>query len=336
MPEFSPAETLSDRVEDEMVAPVSSPEEAAEPEQPRRRRVLLPVVLLLATCLSTFYVGSIQWYPAIAIWMSDDPADSLLTRNMMLAHWRDGLIYMACLIGILLAHEMGHFVATLIYRIPASFPFVIPMPLLPLGTFGAVIGMDGKKADRKQTFDIGIAGPLAGLVICIPVVIWGTLQLDFTKPAFGVYALHNPLLVDLLLYFQKPPGYVPGRGIAMSQLNPFFMAGWVGLLITGLNMLPVSQLDGGHVVYTMFGKRAHWVARIFMLLAIVYLTYSVLVDGQAQWILMVGLILFVGVDHPPTRDDSVPIGWFRYVLGWASLLIPLLCFSPKALTPLMR
>jgi membrane-associated protease RseP (regulator of RpoE activity) len=332
MPEPSPAESLSDRVIDEVLAPVSPD----APDAPRRRRVVLPVLLLLATCLSTFFVGANHWYLTIMILGSGDPNDHLLPRHMLMEHWRDGLIYMTCVLGILLAHEMGHFIATLIYRIPASLPYVIPMPIFPIGTFGAVIGMDGKQADRRQIFDIGIAGPLAGLVICIPVVIWGTLQLDFTKQAFGPYNLHNPLFVDILLYFRQPPGYVPGRGIAMSQLNPYFMAGWVGLLITGLNMLPVSQLDGGHVIYTLFGKRAHLIARFFMVVAIGYLTYSVLVDGQAQWILMIGLILFVGVDHPPTRDDSVPIGWFRYVLGWASLLIPILCFSPKALTPLVR
>jgi membrane-associated protease RseP (regulator of RpoE activity) len=330
MPELNPAQTLSQGVVDEVL-----PADKAAADAPRHRRVWLPAMLFIATCFSTFYVGANQWFPTIMLWGSGEPGNRLLTRHMVLEHWRDGLTYMVCVLGILLAHEMGHFVATLIYRIPASFPFVIPMPLLPIGTFGAVIGMDGRQADRKQTFDIGIAGPLAGLVIAIPVIIWGTLQLDFTKPAFGPFALHNPLLIDWLLYLRQPPGYVPSRGVAMSQLNPYFMAGWVGLLITGLNMLPVSQLDGGHVIYTLFGRRAHWVARLFMVVAILYLTYSIIRDGQAQWILMIGIILFVGVDHPPTRDDNVPIGWFRYALGWASLLIPLLCFSPKALTPLM-
>jgi membrane-associated protease RseP (regulator of RpoE activity) len=242
---------------------------------------------------------------------------------------------MVCVLAILLAHELGHFFATVWYRIPASLPYVIPMPLLPIGTFGAVIGMDGKKADRKQLFDIGLAGPLAGLVIAIPVMLLGVWQLDFTQPAFGPFGLNNPLAVELLLAWFPPPGYVQGMSIAVSQLNPFFMAGWFGLLVTGLNMLPVSQLDGGHVIYTLFGKRAHWMARAFMLTAIGYMGYSVWSGQQAQWIIMIGLILLIGIDHPPTRDDKVPIGWFRFWLGLASLVIPILCFAPKALVPVL-
>jgi membrane-associated protease RseP (regulator of RpoE activity) len=112
-----------------------------------------------------------------------------------------------------------------------------------------------------------------------------------------------------------------------SQLNPYFMAGWVGFLITGLNMLPVSQLDGGHVIYTLFGKRAHWIARGFMLLAIGFIIYN-----QAwMWSLMVVLVLLIGTDHPPTRDDTVRLGWFRTVLGCLSLSIPLLCFAPNVI-----
>ncbi len=303
----------------------------------RRRRVWLPLALFLATCLSTFWVGANQWYPLIAIWGEslfgfDSPQTELLTRQMVLRHWQDGLIYMVCVLGILLAHEMGHFLATVWYRIPASFPYVIPMPLLPIGTFGAVIGMDARVADRKQTFDVGIAGPLAGLVIAIPVIVWGTMQLDFTAPAYGQFALRNPLFVRLLLDWLQPAGYQAGMPVALSQLNPFFMAGWVGLLVTGLNMLPVSQLDGGHVIYTLFGRRAHWIGRAFMLTAVIYLAYSMYYNSEAQWILMIGLILLVGIDHPPTRDDSVPLGWFRYGLGLASLAIPILCFSPRALS----
>jgi membrane-associated protease RseP (regulator of RpoE activity) len=325
----SAAEALGAEIVDELAAP------AAVAPVRRRRRVWLPAMLLLATGLSTFWVGANQWYPLVTLWLDPSPAASVVSRQMALVHWQDGLIYMLCVLGILLAHEMGHFVATLIYRIPASLPFVIPMPLLPIGTFGAVIAMDGRRADRKQTFDIGIAGPLAGLVIAIPVIIWGTLQLDFTQPAYGPFALRNPLFIQFLLDWLQPTGYERGMPVAMSQLNPYFMAGWVGLLVTGLNMLPVSQLDGGHVIYTLFGKPAHWIARGFMVLAVGYLAYSIYMNGEAQWVLMIGLILFVGIDHPPTRDDNVPIGWFRYALGLASLAIPILCFSPRALSSLV-
>ena len=99
------------------------------------------------------------------------------------------------------------------------------------------------------------------------------------------------------------------------------------MLITGLNMLPVSQLDGGHITYTLFGKSAHWVARGFMVLAIAYVVYA-----EVQiWVLMIILVLLMGTDHPPTKDDSVPLGWFRSLLGYSSLLIPILCFPPRGL-----
>lgn len=333
-PELSPAETtsaaqsLTSRVVDE----VQTADMSAEPA-PRRRRVMLPIMLLLATCASTFWVGANRWFPAFFFFAEGASLeDRLLSRQMVLTNWQEGLIYMACVLGILLAHEMGHFIATVIYRIPASLPYVIPMPLMPLGTFGAVIGMDGRRADRKQTFDIGIAGPLAGLVVCIPVLVWGIMQLDMTQSQFGPLEFHNPLLVELLMRWIQPEGFHRWSPVPMSQLNPYFMAGWVGLLVTGLNMLPVSQLDGGHVIYTLFGKRAHWIARGFMVVAVFYVSLLALRTGNPSWMLMLGLIMFVGVDHPPTRDDRVPIGWFRFVLGLLSLLIPILCFSPLAVS----
>lgn len=246
----------------------------------------------------------------------------MTARRTLYVHWQDGLIYMGCLLGILLAHEMGHFLATVRYRIPASLPFFLPIPITPIGTLGAVIGMDGRRADRKEMYDIGIAGPLAGLVIAIPIMWIGVAGLDLTTEGGGGLAFDCPLLAQGMLRAVEPPGWEPGKLVWLNQLNPYFMAGWVGLLITGLNMLPISQLDGGHVIYTLFGKAAHWVARIFLLMAIAYM---VLADVY-MWSLMVLIVMFIGADHPPTRDDTVPLGWFRRLLGYTSLSIPLLCF----------
>ncbi|MEQ8788576.1 MAG: site-2 protease family protein [Pirellulaceae bacterium] len=295
---------------------------------PRRRR--LPIILLLLTVASTFWVGASQWMPMILFTCFDARGGFTLMpiRREIVAHWQDGLIYSACVLGILLTHEMGHFLATLRYRIPASFPFCIPFPISPIGTMGAVIAMDGRQADRKELFDIGLAGPLAGLVIAAPVMWIGIQQLDVTDPPPAVYALESPLGVRLVLDEVRPPGYEVGQAIPNTSLNPFFMAGWVGLLITGLNMLPVSQLDGGHVIYALLGKWAHWVARALIVLAIAWSVYH----AQPTWVLMIGLVLLIGTDHPPTRDDRAPLGWFRIVLGVVSLAIPILCFSPMALT----
>jgi Zn-dependent protease len=284
--------------------------------RPRKKR--LPAILFLVTCVSTFFAGATGWLPLLYIVNVD--ADGM--RRAIIRNWQDGFIYMGCVLAILLTHEMGHFLATLRHRVPASLPFFLPLPISPIGTMGAVIAMDGTKADRKEMFDIGLAGPLAGLVVVLPVIWIGIQQIDWTAPSYGPFLLDMPLAVRLCLEQTRPLGYQAGADISYSQLNPFLMAGWVGLLITGLNMLPVSQLDGGHVIYTLFGKRSYWIARGFMLLAVGYIVYA----QAGWWSIMVLLILLMGIDHPPTRDDTVRLGWFRTSLGLLSLLIPVFCF----------
>ena len=292
----------------------------------RRRRTMLPLALFLFTCVSVFWAGAGRFAPHMYL-LAD--GDLIGARQTVLANWQNGLVYMACLLGILFCHEMGHFVATLLYRIPASLPYFLPLPISPIGTLGAVIGMDGLKANRKEIFDIGLAGPLAGLAVAAPILWIGIQRLDLTgTPGGGVFAIDLPLLLRLVFYFRPPDGYVPGEGIYQWQLNPYFMAGWVGLLITGLNMLPVSQLDGGHVLFALFRRRAHALARWFMVLAIAFIVFS----GLYSWSLMIVLIMLIGTDHPPTRDDNVPLGWFRTALGFASLAIPILCFPPRVFT----
>jgi len=289
----------------------------------RRRRKKLPLILFLITCLSTFFAGAVGWIPTL---------EAMPVRRAIITNWQDGLIYMACVLAILLTHEMGHFLATLRYRIPASLPYFLPFPLSPVGTLGAVISMDGRRADRKEMFDIGLAGPLAGLLVAVPILVVGIQPLDLSTPGHGLYRLDLPLSVRWLLRANPPPGYgvdeVTAYQVWSSHLNPYLMAGWVGLLITGLNLMPVSQLDGGHVVYALFGRQSRWIARGFMLVALIYLTYTSTWD---RWLLMFLLIFLIGIHHPPTRDDTAKLGWLRIALGLASLLIPLLCFPPQVL-----
>jgi len=189
--------------------------------------------------------------------------------------------------------------------------------------------MEGSRANRKEIFDIGLAGPIAGLFVAVPMFILGLRHLDFAQDQFGSFRMDLPLAARWLIQFYQTPGYEPGSLLWQGQLNPLLMAGWVGLFVTGLNMLPVSQLDGGHVIYTLFGRKSHWIARAFMLFAIGYMLLSVRLD----LILMIALILVIGTDHPPTRDDTVPLGWFRTGLGLISLAIPLLCFPPRVIIP---
>lgn len=296
------------------------------PFRPKRMR-LLPAILFVLTCLSTFWAGISLWSPNFFDPIVNAFAQGSLLefRRRILAHWDSGMIYMGSVMLILLLHEMGHFIATIYYRVPASYPFFIPFPANPIGTMGAVIGMQGNLADRKQIFDIGIAGPLAGLVAAVPIAYFGVSQLDLTTQPYGGFGFRLPLLLDWFAQWTEVPGYQTGDVVWMNQLNALFVAGWVGMLITGLNMMPIGQLDGGHITYTLFGKAAHWIAQATIVLAIAYMAYH----NNYMLVLMVVLLLVMGPNHPPTRDDTVPLGSTRYILGIASLAIPVLCFPPQ-------
>jgi len=281
--------------------------------RPYRRRVFLPATLFIATCASTFWVGATGWLQIFY-----DPAHH---STGVFDMWRQGLIYMLAVMGILLAHEMGHFLVALRNGIPASLPYFIPVPIFPFGTMGAVIGMQGSKANRRQLFDLGLAGPLAGLIVCIGVLWIGVLQLDASATGGRGITFHHPLLLQIMIGGLRPE-LQNSSSLGVAQFNPCLMAGWVGLLVTGLNMFPISQLDGGHVSYALLGKRAHILARLLLICAI----SSVIVAEQYNWVLMVVLVTLLGTDHPRTADDAADLGRPRTIIGWSSLAIPVLCF----------
>ena len=281
----------------------------------RRRRRRQPLILFIATCLSTYFVGATHWLPHLYL---DDPGRAW---QQMQQNWQEGLTYMLAVMSILLMHEMGHFLQTLRYHVPASLPLFLPLPIAMTGTMGAVILMDTSRANRKQLFDIGLSGPVAGLVVAIPMIWWG-IKYATPDPTAGEFPFGVPLIFEKMMEWVRPD-----LKIGAIAKNPFFMAGWVGMLVTGLNMLPVSQLDGGHVIYGMFGRNSKWFARAFICVAIAF----VVISEQDNWIVMLVLVLLLGVDHPPTRDDGAPIGTGRFLIGLASLLIPVFCFTPKIL-----
>ncbi len=283
------------------------------------RRYRLPLILFVLTCFSTFIAGVFNWSPL------GSGADGIELRRILLVNWAQGLAYMGTVIAIIVCHEMGHFLAALWHRVPASYPYFIPFPISPIGTMGAVISMKGSVANRRQIFDIGIAGPIAGLVVALPALWFGIKSLNMDVAPSGLYELDCPWIVRLMLPYVRPDIQNLDQ-IAVTQANALFIAAWVGLLITGLNMMPISQLDGGHVIYTLLLKRGHLVARLFLLVSIVYV---VLANGF--WSAMVILVILMGADHPPTADDSQPLGWFRTLLGYTSLIIPVLCFPLRGL-----
>ncbi|MCH2113489.1 MAG: site-2 protease family protein [Pirellulales bacterium] len=287
--------------------------------RPQRRR-LLPLLLFVGTCASTFWVGCTHWRPLEHPFLSSYAA----MWEVISANWLTGVQYMVAVLAILLTHEMGHFLQTVKHRIAASYPLCIPIPFNAIGTMGAVIGMDGMRADRRQIFDIGIAGPLAGLVVAVPVFWWGISDLDLShRPRADEIQLYLPWIGQWMLAAAHPEW--TGRDwIGLSQLNPCFMAGWVGMLITGLNMLPISQLDGGHTIYALFLDRAHTLARWFVSLSIFYILVHI--NDAVMWTPMLVLVILMGIHHPPTANDNVPLGPVRWAIGLASLVIPLLCF----------
>jgi membrane-associated protease RseP (regulator of RpoE activity) len=347
-PQDAPASTTSPPAEAGVTYEPTSPVVRAElsdpgpPPRPRlRRRIGLPIVLFLLTCFSTFLAGATQYQPmkyfaaAVLNPLGGSTAvgellDFMPLRQSIYQHFSEGLLYMGCVLAILFAHEMGHFVMTLVYRVRASLPFFIPLPISPIGTMGAVIAMDSRQANRRQIFDIGLAGPLAGLVVTIPIMWIGVQRFDFAPG--GPEKLQTPLAMRLTIKHIHPNHEEAAQGFALDRANPWFMAGWVGLIVTGLNMLPVSQLDGGHVIYALFGKRAHWIARAFMAIAITYMAITYFwFHSLPTWVLMAILVIVIGTDHPPTSDDTVPLGWLRTALGLASLAIPVFCFVPNLL-----
>jgi membrane-associated protease RseP (regulator of RpoE activity) len=229
---------------------------------------------------------------------------------------------MAAVMGILLAHEMGHFLQTVRYGVPSTLPYFIPFPVAITGTMGAVIGMDGSRGDRKQLFDIGLSGPWAGILVALPIIWFGIKNATHDFPSGGIQ-FGDPLIFKLLTAYLRPEI----RDGEVLFMNPLLMAGWVGMLVTGLNMLPVSQLDGGHTTYALFGRKAGLIARAFVVAAVAF----IVIYEQYTWTVMLALVLFLGIDHPPTRDDTVPLGPWRRAIGLVSLAIPVFCFTPMIL-----
>ena len=275
------------------------------------RRRLLQGVLYLLTAVTTFSTGVVGWEPLV-LGVDADVAGGLAEHGLR------GLVYMVAVLAVLTAHEAGHFIAATVHRIPATLPFFLPVPVLLTGTLGAVIGMEGSRATRRELFDIAIAGPLAGLAIAIPALVAGMAWAEpSAESLFGL-----PLAGHWLLGWLRPD-------IAAGTIRPnaLFMAGGVGLLVTGLNMMPMSQLDGGHVIYALFGERSKWLARGVLLAAIA----AIIVTGRTNWTLMVVLVTLIGIDHPPVHDEGPPLDWRRTTLGLLSLLIPVLTFMPEPL-----
>ena len=222
---------------------------------------------------------------------------------------------------ILLCHEMGHYFMARKHGIPATLPFFIPVPLPPFGTMGAVIKMEGQMPNRRALFDVGVAGPLAGLFVIIPVILVGLRMSDIVNLSDlgeGTFSLGDSLLFSLLARIAVGP-LAEGTDI---MLHPLAFAGWAGLLVTALNLLPVGQLDGGHVTYALFWRKNKILSAVFY--TVFLLIFLFLYMG---WFLLI-VVLAIFRTHPPTRNDLVPLDAKRRVLGIAVLIVFVLSFTP--------
>lgn len=233
-----------------------------------------------------------------------------------------GAAYSFAVITILLSHEMGHYFMSVRYGIPATLPYFIPFPFSPFGTFGAIIKMKGVVIDRKALFDIGVAGPLSGFIVSVPFIVIGIKlsTIEYLTGSTNYLQLGDPLLFRMLQ--EVMVGELP-RG-ADLVLHPFGYAGWVGLFVTALNLLPVGQLDGGHVVYAVFGARAKWISIAFIVaLAVLAVFYN------PGWLLLVLLLVIFGMRHPRPYDDDVRLDGRRKKIAFLMLIIFLLSFTPS-------
>jgi len=272
----------------------------------------------MATCASTF-LG--YWWTGYGCWWYE------VGRHVENVPWSnfmpESLAYCACVMTILVCHEAGHFLQARRYGVYASLPYFLPMPFTPLGTLGAVIVMDSRVKDRRALFDIGITGPLAGLV---PTLIFCVLGMQFGLSRVGVPDLKSFEFGDPLVFkwlTQLTFGPVPdGHDVLVG---PMAFAGWVGLLVTAINLFPIGQLDGGHVLYGLLRRRALWVATAVLVGAVI----GAAVFHLTMWWLMLLLLVLMGPRHPPTTNDNVPLGAARIVLGWLTLAFLPLGFTPN-------
>lgn len=245
-----------------------------------------------------------------------------------------GALFALSLLAILLAHEAGHYVACRRYGVDATLPFFIPVPPPFLaGTLGAFIKIKSPIPSRRALFDIGVAGPLAGFAVIIPVALlamWTAVPYAEPLPTEGVLIFNDPPLMRLMA------AAVGVKDLANIAPNPFYWAAWIGLLVTSLNLMPVGQLDGGHATYSIFGARAHaHVGRA------AFLTVAALVPLGWLWhgspggaLYAVLLYIMLRLRHPRALDESDALGRARIAVALATLAVFLLSFMPFPITVL--
>ncbi len=249
----------------------------------------------------------------------------LATNAALLTH---ALSFSLSLMFILVAHEMGHYIACRIYRVDATLPYFLPTPPMigPAGTFGAFIRIRSPFPSRRSVFDIGIAGPLAGFLALLPIAAIGVWTAQPAPPQvidnYGGLVFADPLTMQIL-------AAIAGVNLDASYGNAFYYAAWVGLLVTALNLIPSGQLDGGHAIYAVLGEKAHyWTGRIaFVIMAALSLIGIFYFNSPSGLLIAVLLAVMMRIPHPEPWDDS-PLDAKRKVLALVTLVVFVLSFVP--------
>jgi len=273
----------------------------------KRPKIIINIILFILTVGTTLLAGALQ--------QGVNP----LHEPFRIV---EGLPFSLALLFILLSHEMGHYLASKKHCVDVTLPYFIPAPTF-IGTFGAIIKMRSPLRNKKVLFDIGAAGPLAGMAVTIPILVVG-LKLSEVKtlgaPLEGELVLGTSLILSFLTKV------VLGSLAENCHiiLHPLAFAGWIGLLVTSLNLMPVGQLDGGHIAYAVLGRKAQIISKV-MIIALLGLG----IWGAPMWLFWAVLLVFLlGTKHPPTLDYDISLDRTRQLIGAFTLFIFVITFIP--------
>jgi membrane-associated protease RseP (regulator of RpoE activity) len=266
----------------------------AEKPEKGESRIHINIILFIATVITTIYAG--YNVAGGSIW--------------------DGVAFAFALLGILGVHETAHFYAARKHNVKSTLPYFVPAPTL-IGTFGAVINIKSPIPDKNSLFDLGFSGPIAGIIVTIPVLIIGIYLSKVTPIVTGSMIFYPPPLMSIIMFFLAPA--VPA-GYEL-QIHPIAFAGWVGIIVTLLNLMPVAFLDGGHIVRSLFSEKMHKIISVL----------GVLVTLLLGWIpmgLLMMLILVLNRRHPGALDNVSTLTLRRKIMAVVMLIIFILCLSP--------
>jgi len=271
---------------------------------PPKPRIRIHLLLFFLTLLTTILAGALQ-----------EGVNPLKDPEQLYR----GIPFSFALMSILLAHELGHYLVSRKHGLNVTLPYFLPAPPI-IGTFGAFIKMRSPVRDRRMLMDVGAAGPLVGVAVAIPLLIIG-LRLSEVKLVQGEVGMNLGSSLLLSLLSRLVVGPLP-EGFDIV-IHPVGFAGWIGLLVTSLNLLPVGQLDGGHVAYALLGETQNRIAK-FVYAALIILG----VVGWQGWLVWAVLLWFMGIRHPMPTDWWVPLDTKRKLVGWIAVGIFILTFIP--------